>query len=188
MTRTSFSSRSDKAILSISKTILSEQGFQVESMNDDIELIIAENNNFLVVVAALNTISNLILAEPVAIEAFSKRIASVTLGSKKWDTYLVMLTQEKSAEDDGITRDLYAINHDTSRIRRIAHTGVEPTTESVRNSLSLFIEPVTTASTVLHTDALKELLNTLITDGVDEQLAQRAIAAFEQGASLDDVL
>lgn len=59
--------------------------------------------------------------------ALAQRIESAALGPKKWDTYLVLLTQEKSAEDDDVTRDLYAINFDRSRLRRIAHTGVDPT-------------------------------------------------------------
>ncbi|MFX1821791.1 hypothetical protein PV768_18590 [Pseudarthrobacter sp. CC4] len=188
MKTTSLSSRSDDELLGFTKTVLSEQGFQVETMGENIELILAENNYFVVAVAAMNTIRNLILAEPIIFESLSQRIESVALGPKKWDTYLVLLTQEKSAEDNAVTRDLYAINHDTSGVRRIAHTGVDPTPEAVRHALAPFIEPVTLATTVAHTDALESLLHTLISHGVDEELAQRAVTAFEQGGSLDDVL
>ncbi|WAH96189.1 hypothetical protein [Arthrobacter sp. MMS18-M83] len=87
-----------------------------------------------------------------------------------------------------MTRDLYAINHDTSRVRRIVHTGVDPTPEAVRHALATFIEPMSPATPVALTDALESLLHTLITQGVSEDLAQRAVTAFEQGASLDDVL
>lgn len=47
---------------------------------------------------------------------------------------------------------------------------------------------LTLAPSAAHTDALKSLLQTLISHGVDEELAQRAVTAFEQGATLDDVL
>ncbi|WP_140425745.1 hypothetical protein [Cryobacterium sp. N19] len=172
----------------MTKTVLSNQGFQVESMGEHFNMIVAENSNFVVAVAAMNTIQNLILAEPVALDAIARRIQSVELGPKKWDTYLVLLTQEKSAEDDDITRDLYAINHDTSRLRRIAHTGVDPTPEAVRHALAPFIEPVTPTTLIAHTDALDAMLSTLISGDVSEELARRAVVAFEQGASLDDVL
>ncbi|MFE4541581.1 hypothetical protein [Arthrobacter sp. NPDC056727] len=188
MKTTSLSGRSDNELLGFTKTVLSEQGFQVETIGENIELVVAENSYFVVAVAAMNTIRNLILAEPAVFEALSKRIESVALGPKKWDTYLVLLTQEKSAEDDAVTRDLYAINHDTSRVRRIAHTGVDPTPEALRHALAPFLEPVTPTATVVHTDALESLLQTLISNGVDEELARRAVTAFEQGASLDDVL
>lgn len=188
MTFAALSNRSDEELLSFTKTVLSEQGFQVETTGEDIELIFAENSYVVLAVAAMNTIRNLILAEPIVYEALSQRIESVALGPKKWDTYLVLLTQEKSAEDDAVTRDLYAINHDTSRVRRIAHTGVDPTLEAVRHALAPFIEPITLAPSAAHTDALKSLLQTLISHGVDEEFAQRAVTAFEQGATLDDVL
>lgn len=180
--------RSDDDLLRIAKTVLSEQGFQVESVSGSVDLILAENSYFVVAVAAMNTTRDLILAEPVAFEALAERIGSAALGPKKWDTYLVLLTQEKSAEDDDVTRDLYSINYDTSRLRRIAHTGVDPTPEAVGHALAPFVAPATSATSAAQTDALDSLLRVLITRGVDVQLAQRAITAFEQGASLDDVL
>ncbi|RBA38292.1 hypothetical protein DQ226_04945 [Dietzia maris] len=180
--------RSDDELLRISKAVLSEQGFQVETLSGGIDLILAENSYFVVAVAAMNTIRDLILAEPVAFEALARRIESAALGPKKWDTYLVLLTQEKSAEDDDITHDLYAINYDMSRLRRIAHTGVDPTPESVSHALAPFVEPAASKTSAAQTDALDSLLAVLISRGVDEELARRAIAAFEQGATLDDVL
>lgn len=188
MKTTSLSNRSDDGLLGLTRTVMSEQGFQVETIGGNIDLVIAENSYFVVAVAAMNTIRNLILAEPIVFEALSQRIESAAMGPKKWDTYLVLLTQEKSAEEDAVTRDLYAINHDTSRVRRIAHTGVDPTPEAVRHALAPFIEPITPVTNVTHMDALASLLHTLISHGVGEELAQRAVTAFEQGASLDDVL
>jgi hypothetical protein len=160
----------------------------VESLRGSIDLVLAENNYFVVAVAAMNTIRDLILAEPLAFDMLAQRIQSASLGPKKWDTYLVLLTQEKSAEDDNVTRDLYAINYDTSRLRRIAHTGVDPTPESVGHALAPFAEPAQSNTSAASDDALQSLLRVLVSRGVDEDLAQRAIRAFEQGAKLDDVL
>lgn len=180
--------RSDEELLHITAAVLSEQGFHVETVSEGIDLVLAENSYFVVAVAAMNTIHKLILAEPVAFEALAQRIDSATLGPKKWDTYLVLLTQEKSAEVDAVTRDLYAINYDTSRLRRIAHTGVDPTPEAVSHALAPFVEPATSTRSAVPAHALDSLLRALISRGVDEELAQRAITAFEQGAKLDDVL
>jgi hypothetical protein len=180
--------RSDDGLLSIAKQVLSEQNFRVESTSGGVDLILAENRYFVIAVAAMNTIRDLILVEPVAFGALAQRIESAALGPKKWDTYLVLLTQEKSAEDDDVTRDLYAINYDTSRLRRIAHTGVDATVEAVSHALAPFVAPSSSTTSDAQADALDTLLRALISRGVDEDLAQRAITAFEQGATLDDVL
>jgi len=182
------SARSDDELLRISKAVLTEHQYHVETLSDGIELLLAENRYFVVAVAAMNTIRDLILAEPLAFETLAQRIGSVALGPKKWDTYSVLLTQEKSAEDDDVTRSLYAINYDTSGSRRIAHTGVDASVGAVTLALAPFVEPDTATTDATDADALASLLQALISRGVDEQLAERAITAFKQGAALDDVL
>ena len=179
---------SDDELLRISKEVMSEQGFQVETISGGIDLLLAENSYFVVAIAAMNTIRDLIFAESTAFETLARRVESVTLGPKKWDTYLVLLTQEKSAEDDDITHDLYTINYDMSRLRRIAHTGVDPTPEAVSHALAPFVEPAGSRTSAVQDDALDSLLIALISRGVNEEFAQRTIAAFKQGATLDDVL
>jgi hypothetical protein len=179
--------RSDDELLRVIETVLADQGFHVKIVRGRIDLVLAENSYFVVAVAAMNTIDDLIHAEPVAFEALAQLVESATLGPKKWDTYLVLLTQEKSAENEDVTRDLYAINYDTSRLRRIAHTGVDPTPEAVSSALALFVEPSSDTS-ASPADAFDSLLQALTFRGIDEELAHRAITAFEQGATLDDVL
>lgn len=180
--------RSDTELLDLSRTALLEQGFQVEILSDGIDLVLAEDTHFIVAVAAMSTVRDLILAEPFAYAALAKRIEAVALGPKTWDTYLVLLTQELAAESDSITRDLYSINYDTSRLRRIAHIGVAPTPSAVISALASFAPPSASYTTAAQTDAMRLLLQALIARGVSDDLAQRAVAAFAQGASLDDVL
>lgn len=188
MTSVSSPPRSDDELLLIARTVLQEQGFHVETVTEGIDLVLAENRYFVVAVAATSTIRELILAEPVAFGALAQRTESATLGPKKWDTYLVLLTQERSPEEEAVTRELYAINYDTSRLRRIAHTGVDPTPDAVRHALAPFIEPAVSATAAVEADPFVSLLRTLVSRGVDPELAQRAVTAFEQGAMLDDVL
>lgn len=188
MNSLSSSATSDHELLRISRVVLEEHDFHVETISEEIDLVLAENRYFVVAVAATSTIHDLIVAEPVAFETLSRRMESSILGPKKWDTYLVLLTQEKASGDAAVTRELYAINYDTSRLRRIAHTGVDPTPDAISHALAPFIEPVTSATSTLEADPLSSLLQTLVSRGVDAELAQRAITAFEQGAMLDDVL
>lgn len=180
--------RSDDELLRLAGSILGEQGFHVEVVGDGIDLVLAENKYFVVAVVATNTVRDLIMVEPMAFDALAQRTASATLGPKKWDTYLVLLTQERPLGDEDVTRELYAINYDTSRSRRIAHTGVDPTPDDISRALAPFLEPATPATSAVHSDPLASLLEALVSRGVDADLAQRAVTAFNQGASLDDIL
>lgn len=180
--------RSDDELLRLAGSVLEGQGFHVETLGDGIDLVLAENRYFVVAVAATNTIRDLIMAEPVAFGALAQRTDAATLGPKKWDTYLVLLTQERALGDEEVTKDLFAINYDTSRSRRIAHTGVDPTPDDMSRALAPFIEPATSTTFAVEADPLRSLLDVLVARGVDADLAQRAVTAFDQGASLDDVL
>lgn len=180
--------RSDRDLLLLMEAVLLEQGFQVEHADQGIDLLLAENRYFVIAAAAMNTINNLINAEPIAVEALASRVDSATLGPKKWDTYVVLLTQEKSGEDDQVTHDLYKINYDTALLRRIAHTGVAPTREDVERALAPFMHPKRSASEEASTDALTLLLQSLVSRGAESDLAHRAINAFRQGAVLDDIV
>lgn len=180
--------RSDEELLRLAEAVLLENGFLVETTSEQIGLVLAEDKYFVVAVVATNTIRDLILAEPLAFDALVQRTGSATLGPKKWDTYLVLLTQEKPLGDEEVTRDLYAINYDTSRSRRIAHTGVDPTSEGISRALAPFVAPVVSTDSPVQEDPLLSLLDALVYRGVDADYAQRAVTAFDKGASLDDVL
>lgn len=179
---------SDEDLLSIAESVLNSQGYLVENLDDPMDLLLAENAYFVVAVVAFHTIQDLRIAQGPAEEALAERLATASIGPKKWDAYLVFLTQENAPEDDLTTRELYAINYDTTRLRRIAHTGVSVTPESVSHALAPFVAPLEGNATDIHEDPFGRLLAALEARGVDRDLADRAIAAFEQGASLDDVL
>jgi hypothetical protein len=178
----------DGDLLAVAEVVLSAQGYFVEKLDDPMDWLLAENAYFVVAVVASHTIQDLRIAQGPAEEALAERLTAASIGPKKWDAYLVLLTQEKSPEDDLTTRELYAINYDTTRLRRIAHTGVSVTSESVSHALAPFVAPLEGSASDIHEEPFSRLLAALEARGVDRDLADRAIAAFEQGASLDDVL
>jgi hypothetical protein len=180
--------RSDTELLSVVEVVLKGQAFSVEKIEQTMDLLLAENEYFIVAVVASHTIQDLRDSQGFAEGILAARLDAEALGPKKWDVYLVLLTQEVAAEDDTITRELYAINYDTTRLRRVAHTGVSATQESVSRALAPFIAPVQTRGGAIHKEPMDSLFAALNERGVDPDLASRAIAAFEQGAALDDVL
>ena len=179
---------SDPELLTVARAVLEDQGYRVEMVSGAVDLVLAENAYFVVAVAATHTIQDLILIEGVAEAALTERLDASPIGPKKWDAYLVLLTQERSPEDDATTRGLYAINYDTARLRRIAHTGIDVSPEAVAHALAPFVAPIEVTTTDIHGDPFAALVDALEARGVGRELASRAITAFEQGASLDDVL
>lgn len=189
MTAPALTSGSDPELLTVAEAVLNEQGYSVEVLaGTEVQLVLAENPYFVVAIAALHTIQDLLLAQSIAESALANRLNESPIGPKKWDAYLVLLTQERPPEDGDVTRLLYAINYDTARVRRIAHTGVDATPEAVSHALAPFVAPAEVTSTATYGDAFPALLDALVNRGVDRDLASRAVTAFEQGASLDDVL
>lgn len=188
MTNLETSPTSDSQLLAIAKSVLGDEGYSVESFSSGVDLVLAENAYFVVAVAAMNTIQDLLLIGGTAEASLTERINESAIGPKKWDAYLVLITQERSPEDDAITRGLYAINYDTVRLRRIAHTGVDATPEAVAHALAPFVAPAEATTTDVYEDPFVALVDALATRGVSRELANRAVAAFEQGASLDNVL
>ncbi|MGH7964817.1 MAG: hypothetical protein ACRERD_23885 [Candidatus Binatia bacterium] len=139
-------------------------------------------------VAATPTIAQLLVAEGTTEVALSERLAQSNAGPKVWDSYVVLLTQEQSVESDEASRALYEINYDTARMRRIAHIGVEASLVGMREVLAPFVAPRAVSDASVSERPLGLLLRALVSRGVSQDLATRAVTAFDQGGSLVDVL
>jgi hypothetical protein len=150
--------------------------------------LLAENAYFLVGVVATSTISQLLAAEGLAEAAISDRLANENVGPKKWDAYLMLVTQELSPETSSVTKGLFEINYDTSRLRRIAHAGVAPSNAAMRSVLAPFIAPMELTDPTITENPFQSMIRALASNGVERQFAQRAIDAFEQGVPLGNVL
>ncbi len=180
---------SDTELVAAARSVFVSEGYVVEEVQvDGLDLLLAENAYFLVGVVATSTIAQLLDAESVAEAAISDRLTQENVGPKKWDAYLMLLTQELSPENGLVTRGLFEINYDTSRLRRIAHAGVTPTAVAVRSVLAPFIAPTELSDPAITENPFQSMVRALALNGVERQLAQRAIDAFEQGVPLADIL
>ncbi|MGV8912790.1 MAG: hypothetical protein ACOH14_09280 [Rhodoglobus sp.] len=181
--------QTDRELLDVAQAIFEQQGYAIESVQvGAAKLLLVENAYFLVCVVATPTINQLIAFEGIAEAVLTRRISEGEIGPKRWDAYLVLLTQERSPETREVTRALFDINYDTSRLRRIAHAGVIASDSAVRAALSSFISPTGVEDSEISEDPYSTLTRELVAQGVDQQLVQRAVDAFEKGVSLDEVL
>jgi hypothetical protein len=179
---------SDRELLALARSVLADEGYVIEQVDGEVALLLGENAYFLVGVSATPTIAQLLLAEPLAQSAISHRLVSSDPGPKRWDAYMILMTQERSPENPKTTRDLFDINYDTSGLRRIAHTGVQATLAGVRNALTPFVAPIELDDPSIGRDPFDAMVEALAARGVERDLGSRATTAFKQGVPLGDVL
>ncbi len=179
--------RSDDELLAFARIVLEGEDYEVvESDAGGFGFLLAENRYFIVAVATAPTIDQLLLAEGIVERSLRDQMAGGDLGSKKWDAYVILLTQERMPERRDATRDLFAINYNTSVVRRIAHSGVDNTLSSVRDALTPFVKPMPLHDPRLAEGAFESLERSLVANGIDDETARRAIEAFQQGAEFSD--
>lgn len=179
---------SDRELIALARGVLEEEQYVVEELHDGVPLLLAENRYFVIGVVATPTIRELLLAESLGEVLLTDRMKAGDPGPKRWDAYLVLLTQERSPDNSETTRQLFGINYDTSGVRRIAHSGVAPTVAAVREALTPFVAPVELEDQGIASDAFNTLTEALAARGIERQLADRAVSGFRQGADLDDIL
>lgn len=181
--------RADTELLEPATRLLLDEGFAVDEVSHDAgDFLLFENRFFIVALAATATLSDLLRAEPIVDAYLRRRLAEADVGPKIWDAYLVLITQERALDEGAGLHPLFAINYDTKGLRRIARTGVEPTTAGVRGALAPFVEPLMLAGAGLPFDSLEAFESALVSEGVVPELARRAIGIFTQGGRLEDAV
>ena len=180
--------RIDVDLHAIAQNVLDDAGFTTETLVDDGGCLLAENEYSILGVVAVPTLVDLLNAEPVIGGLLQGRIDISDVGPKLWDAYVVLLTQERLADEGEGMLPLFGINYDTRGFRRIARTGVQPTIRAVRSALSPFVEPVRLREAGLAVDPLASLSEALVNNGVLGDLATRAVQVYREGGRLDDVL
>ncbi len=180
--------RVDEDLQAIAESVLDQAGFATAVLSSDGGCLLAENEYSILAVVAVPTLADLLSAEPLVERLLQRRIDESEVGPKVWDSYVVLLTQERLADEGEGFRPLFGINYDTRGFRRIARTGVEPTVRSVRSALSPFVEPVRLEDAGIAADPLAALSEALVNNGVQDDIAARAIQVYRDGGRLDDVL
>jgi hypothetical protein len=183
-------------LLELARIVLERANFVTERIDAQIgeaptdethALLLAQDPFFILAVGAAATVDGLDLLEQAAVFELTRRAAASQLGAKQWDLYLVLLTGQPAVDDGRASSKLVALNYNTRSIRRLAHAGVAPTLDAMERTLRPFLPlPEVTNAAVLE-DALTLLENELNREGVESDLAGRAIAAFRDSGSLSSV-
>ena len=177
----------DEVLLQDADVLLKDAGFSTRRgvlAAGDVPYLLAEDRFFILVVIASRTLQDAQRAEPVATHELLDRLASSDVGAKRWDAYVVLLAED-TIETPEQTREVVDLQYNTSGVRRLVALGVVDA-ESLRAALRPFL-PLPPTSPGGLGDALEELVDQLILNGVPAEEAPRYVAAFAQAGNLDDL-
>jgi len=183
-------------LLEVARIVLDRAHFATEridapsgesSTEETHALLLAQDAFFILAVGVAATVDGFAALERAAVSELTRRAAASELGAKQWDLYLVLLTGQPPTDDGHAASQLVALNYNTRSIRRMAHAGVAPTLEAMERTLRPFLPLPEVANAAVLEDALTLLEKELTREGVDADLAGRAIAAFRDSGSLSSV-
>lgn len=176
-------------ILELVLLLLKEAGCEVavrEIPDVSREWILAENEYFVAGVCAVDAVDALPDLNDRLTGELIELATSESVGSKRWDFYLLLLCRQGEPTSDAAATSIYSINYDTSYIRRIVVLAVEPGLDSVRDALRPLLPIRDLDRSEPLGEPLEELEQGLVEFGMDSTTAARAIAAFRQAGSLSD--
>jgi hypothetical protein len=178
---------SSNILLQDADVLLKEAGFSTSLSflsASDLPCLLAEDRFFVVAVVAAETLDDARHGEPFAVSGLLDRLTAAEAGAKRWDAYVVLLAAEpiETAEQ---TRDVVDLQYNTRGVRRIVATGVNDR-ESLAVALRPFL-PLPPRTVGGLGNALDELVDQLVLNGVPAEAAPRYVAAFAQQGTLDDV-
>jgi hypothetical protein len=168
---------SDDELLAIADAVLKSDGYFTASASvGSVPTLLAEDEDNVLIVAALITISDVLRIEPDISKALTKRLGSVDTGPKKWDGYVVLLTAQQG--QDGTTDDLFHLMYNLHQIRRIVRVGVVPTIAGVERALRALLSLPETTENLSIDDPLDAMESRLVADGIDPTAVDEALTAF----------
>ncbi len=178
---------SDDPLLSDAEAALTDANFATrrEYISEaEAPWLLAEDQFFMIAIVASRTLAEVKRLEAFAAAELLRRVTTPAVGAKRWDAYLVMLTEE-IVDDPVETRQLVELQYDTRGVRRLVATGVTDRTllaDALRPFLPL---PRPVAGGL--SDGLTDMREQLAVNGIERDKADRYVATFAETGTLDDV-
>jgi len=177
----------DPQLLADAEAVLRGAGFAIARRAfgpTDVPWLLAEDRFFLLAVAAGRTLNDVRALETVLAAEFGALLAAPELGAKRWDAHLVLLAAHEAPS--GSSADAMAIQYDLRALRRIVAHGIAASPGRLGVALAPFL-PLPPAAASTGDLPLRELQEALVVNGIPEDQAAAAIAAFEQSGDLDAI-
>jgi hypothetical protein len=178
-----------KAIESIARDILTEAGYAVRAEpipGTKDEWLLAENDLFALALVAGKDTRRLRELDSLVAPHLIEQMDSRTVGAKRWDLYLVLLSAMGS-EQAGAP-ELVELQYDTKGLRRVVAVDIDVgagNIEDMTRALQPFL-PLPDVPRAGLTDALLEMVDQLEVNGIDRSAATKYVNRFSDTGGLDD--
>jgi len=177
-------SESDPGLLDLARVVLQQHGYKVATPLAPDTVLLAEDENNVVAVAAVISPPQIVDVEPIVSRVLTERLVEAHVPEKRWDGYVVLLCAQSADSDQ--TEALAALANNLRQLRRVVRVGVEPTRAAVARALRPLLPLPTPVSSGTLTDPLELLRGRLIRDGLDPAVVDEVLETFriDTGARL----
>ncbi len=173
----------DTELLDLGQLVLQQAGYTVVRASiEGAPYLVGEDQDNVVVVAAVLTVDDVFAIEPGLSRALVERMAGSAADSKKWDGIVIMLTA--ASPDDTTTEALFSLTYNLHQVRRLVRVGVEATNAGVARSLRPVLPLSQAISETALSDPLAALEHRIVADGLDADDAAVAISTFRAQAGV----
>lgn len=175
----------DPQLLTAARRALVAHDFRVREAElptaRELSWLVAENENFILGVAAARTLDDLRVLEGHVAAALGELLKNPALGPKRWDAYAVLLAST-DAEKRG-TREVLSLEYNTRALRRVVSLGV--TEDAVAEALGPFFALPEPPEGGLPSP-FDELIEQLVVNGLDRHRATHAVDYYRANGVLED--
>src|ERR1700681_1449534 len=173
----------DTELLDLGQLVLQQAGYTVVRASiEGAPYLVGEDQDNVVVVAAVVTVDDVFAIQPGLSRALVERWAGSAADSKKWDGFVIVLTA--ASPDDTTTEALFSLTYNLHQVRRLVRVGVEATNAGVARSLRPVLPLSQSISETALSDPLTALEHRIVADGLDADDAALAISTFRAQAGV----
>lgn len=173
----------DLELLELTQIVLSAAGYwTTQVIVESTPLLLAENLDNALVVAASITMAGALRAEPVASRVLIDRIGKNTGQPKLWDGYVALLTSQIQPME--ATQTVFDISYNLQHLRRIVRADVDTTLAGVQRALRPVLPLQSPQINEALIDPLEALRNNLVNRGLDAERVADQISLFRASTDL----
>jgi hypothetical protein len=186
---------SDPGLLAVARRVLAQHGFRVSERplegsgepslggtGDGSTWLLAESDYFLLGVASGETLEDLLVLEGFLVAALGVLVDQSDLGSKRWDSYVVLLSSADT-EQRG-TPDVVRLQYNTRSLRRLVSLGLPAREDAVTEALATFL-PLPEPPPGGLPSAFEKLVAQLVINGVPQDQASGAVRNYRANGTID---
>ena len=175
----------ESGLLAAATQVLIAEGFTmaVAALPDGRQMVLAEDDFFVLGIVEFASAQDLLTAESAASELLTNRVSEGRSSPKSWDAYLMLLTTARELFD-GSSDVVTLVVYNTRSLRRMVRHALVPDSASLREALQPFL-PLTAAGSTHVAAPLDLLQGEAANRGVSSEVFLELMQKFKRDRSYE---